>query len=81
MPLVDTLALKTGLVEAGMDSAQADAIVHAFVHADTEHLATKADVARLDGRLDKLQWMAGVILAFLLLIAGMVGRLLFTTGG
>jgi len=81
MPLVDTLALKTGLVEAGMDSAQADAIVHAFVHADTEHLATKADVARLDGRLDKLQWMAGVILAFLLLIAGMVGRLLFATGG
>ena len=81
MPLVDTLALKTGLVEAGMDSAQADAIVHAFVHADTEHLATKADVARLDGRLDKLQWMAGVILAFLLPIAGMVGRLLFATGG
>lgn len=81
MPLVDTLALKTGLVEAGMDSAQADAIVHAFVHADTEHLAAKADVARLDGPLDKLQWMAGVILAFLLLIAGMVGRLLFATGG
>lgn len=51
MPLVDTLALKTGLVDAGMDSAQADAIVHA----DTEHLATKADIARLDGRLDKLQ--------------------------
>ena len=81
MPLVDTLALKTGLVEAGMDSAQADAIVHAFVHADTEHLATKANVARLDGRLDKLQWMAGVILAFLLLLVGMVARLLFATGG
>ena len=81
MPLVDTLALKTGLVEAGMDSAQADAIVHAFVHADTEHLATKADVARLDGRLDKLQWTAGVNLGFLLLVAGMVGRLLFVTGG
>ena len=78
MPLVDTLALKTGLVEAGMDSAQADAIVHAFVHADTEHLATKADVARLDGRLDKLQWMLGVILGFLLLLVGMVGRLLFS---
>ena len=43
----------------------------------TEHLATKADVARLDGRLDKLQWMAGVILAFLLLLVGMVARLLF----
>ena len=42
-------------------------------------LATKADIARLDGRLDKLQWMAGVILAFLLL-TGMVGRLLFVTG-
>ena len=81
MPLVDTLALKTGLVEAGMDSAQADAIVHAFVHADTEHLATKANVARLDGRLDKLQWMAGAILAFLLLLVGMVGRLLFVMGG
>lgn len=81
MPLVDTLALKTGLVEAGMDSAQADAIVHAFAQADTEHLATKADVARLDGRLDKLQWMAGVILAFLLLLVGMVARLLFATGG
>lgn len=47
----------------------------------TEHLATKADVARLDGRLDKLQWMAGVILAFLLLLVGMVARLLFATGG
>ena len=81
MPLVDTLALKTGLVEAGMDSAQADAIVHAFVHADTEHLATKADVARLDGRLDKLQWMVGVMLAFQLLVMGLLARLLFVSGG
>ena len=81
MPLIDTLALKTGLVDAGLDSAQAAAIVQAFVHADTEHLATKADIAPLDGRLDKLQWMAGVILALLLLLMGMVGRLLFVTGG
>ncbi len=72
MPLIDTLALKTGL-----DNAQVDAIVQAFVHADTERLATKADIARLDGCLDKLQWMDGVVLAFLLLLMGMVGRLLF----
>ena len=46
MPLIDTLVLKTGLVDAGLDNAQVDAIVQAFVHADTEHLATKADISR-----------------------------------
>ena len=71
MPLIDTLVLKTGLVDAGLDNAQVDAIVQAFVHADTERLATKADIARLDGCLDKLQWMDGVVLAFLLLLMGM----------
>ncbi len=76
MPLIDTLALKTGLVNAGLDSAQADAIVHALVHADTEHLATKADIARLDGRLDKLQWMTGIALVFLLILMGIAGRVL-----
>ena len=61
MPLIDTLMLKTELVDAGRDGAQADAIVKALVHADTEHLATKEDVATINGRIDKLMRMCGVI--------------------
>ena len=44
-------------------------------------LATKADLARLEGRLGKLQWMVGVTLAFQLLVMGLLARLLFVSGG
>ena len=54
MPLIDTLALKTGLFNGGMPEAQASAIVEALANADTGQLATKADVADLNGRIDTL---------------------------
>ena len=54
MPLIDTLALKTGLLNGGMPEAQASAIVEALASADTGQLATKADVADLNGRIDTL---------------------------
>ena len=54
MPLIDTLALKTGLLNGGMPEAQASAIVDALANADTGQLATKAGVADLNGRFDAL---------------------------
>ena len=54
MPLIDTLALKTGLLNGGMPEAQASAIVEALASADTGQLATKADIAGLNGRIDTL---------------------------
>ena len=54
MPLIDTLALKTGLLNGGMPEAQASAIVDALANADTGQLATKADVADMNGRIDTL---------------------------
>ena len=54
MPLIDTLALKTDLLNGGMPEAQASAIVEALANADTGQLATKADVADLNGRIDTL---------------------------
>ena len=54
MPLIDTLALKTGLLNGGMSEAQASAIVDALANADTTQLATKADIADVNGRIDAL---------------------------
>ena len=47
MPLIDTLALKTGLLDGGMPEPQATAIVAALADADTGQLATKADMEAL----------------------------------
>ena len=44
MPLIDTLTLKTDLLDGGMPEPQAAAIVKALAQADTEQLATKADL-------------------------------------
>ena len=52
--MIDTLALKTGVLNGGMPEAQASAIVEALASADTGQLATKADVADLNGRIDGL---------------------------
>ena len=82
MPLIDTLTLKTDLLEGGMPEPQAAAIVKALASADTSQLATKADLADirteievLRGDIKMLRWMGGVILAFQLL---MFGKLFFT---
>lgn len=47
MPLIDTLTLKTGLLEGGMPEPQAAAIVKALADADVGQLATKADLSDL----------------------------------
>ena len=47
MPLIDTLTLKTGLLEGGMPEPQAAAIVSALADADVGQLATKSDLADL----------------------------------
>ena len=47
MPLIDTLALKTGLLDGGMPEPQATAIVAALADADTGQLVTKADMEGL----------------------------------
>ena len=54
MPLIDTLALKTRLLDGDMPEAQAEAIVTALANADVGQLATRADVEKLreDMRLE-----------------------------
>ena len=51
MPLIDTLTLKTGLLEGGMPEPQAAAIVRALADADVGQLATKADLSDLRAEL------------------------------
>ena len=47
MPLIDTLTLKTDLLDGGMPEPQATAIVKALANADVGQLATKADLEAL----------------------------------
>ena len=47
MPLIDTLTLKTDLLDGGMPEPQAAAIVKALANADVGQLATKADLEAL----------------------------------
>ena len=75
MPLIDTLTLKTELLDGGMPEPQAAAIVKALAQADTSQLATKADLEVLRGDIKVLRWMRGVIPAFQVLV---LGKLLFT---
>lgn len=59
MPLIDALTLKTDLLDGGMPEPQAAAIVRALAHADTEQLATKADLevlrADLSSKMETLR--------------------------
>ena len=75
MPLIDTLELKTGLLNGGMPEAQASAIVAALANADTGQLATKADLAEvctetealraeIDGKIGALNGKVNLLLAF-----------------
>ena len=53
-----TLTAADKLRDAGLDDAQARAIVDSIRDAQVtglEHLATKADIARLEGRIDGLE--------------------------
>ena len=49
MPMFDTLALKTVLLNNDMPEPQAMAIVEALADADTGQIATKAEMERLRG--------------------------------
>ena len=77
--MIDTLALKTGLLNGGMPEAQAAAIVQALADADTAQLATKADVEVLKGDIKMLRSMGGVILTLQPLVLGLLWRL-FSAG-
>ena len=77
--MIDTLALKTGLLNGGMPEAQAAAIVQALADADTARLATKADVEALKGDIKMLRSMGGVILTLQPLVLGLLWRL-FSAG-
>ena len=46
MPLIDTLTLKTDLLDGGMPEPQAAAIVKALADADVGQLATKIGYCR-----------------------------------
>ena len=82
----DTLSAADKLRDAGLGDVQARAIVDSIRDAQAtgiEHLATKADIARLEGRIDGLegridglegrlnilQWVVGVQSAVILAIA------------
>ena len=82
----DTLSAADKLRDAGLGDVQARAIVDSIRDAQVvgiEHLATKADIARLEGRIDGLegridglegrlnvlQWVVGIQSAVLLAIA------------
>ena len=64
--LIDTHAAVRELEAAGMDTAQAEAIVNTIAQAD-ERIATNADIATLRS---EMRWMFGFLAALVLAIAG-----------
>ena len=70
---IDTHAAVRELEAAGLDTAQAEAIVKTIAQAD-ERIATKADIERLDERIgtlrSEMRWMFGFLAALVLAIAG-----------
>ena len=55
MPLIDTLTLKTDLLDGGMPEPQAAAIVKALADAAVGQLATKADIADVRTEIEALR--------------------------
>ena len=53
--MTNAIALARNLEHAGLDKPAADAIAEAVVTHSDEHLATKADIARLGGKIDGLE--------------------------
>ena len=66
----DTLKAADALIAAGIDSTHARAITETMRDAVTEGVATKADIARINGRLDAMQWVLGFLAAMQILMAG-----------
>ena len=53
--MIDTLTLKTDLLDGGMSEPQATAIVRALANADVGQLATKADIADVRTEIEALR--------------------------
>ena len=53
--MIDTLTLKTDLLDGGMPEPQAAAIVRALANADVGQLATKADIADVRTEIEALR--------------------------
>lgn len=49
---IDTLKFVRKLTDAGMERRLAEAIVEGLAEADTSELATKADIARVEAKID-----------------------------
>jgi len=63
---VDTLKIYERLKAANLDDKAAKEIAEVFKEAESlrlEELATKADIARLEGDIKLLKWMMGAVLA------------------
>ncbi len=63
----DTLKFAERLEKAGLTREQASAFAEAqkdvFAEALDPTLSTKADIAVLDAKIDKLSWMMGILVA------------------
>lgn len=66
----DTLAYARKLRDAKVPQEQAEAMADALTQTLTHGVATKADLAQLDSKVDRLVWMVGVNLAISLLSLG-----------
>ena len=73
----DTLKAMRVLTAAGMQEPVAEAVVTTMNDAVTEGVATKADIAKINGRLDVLKteissikWVLGFLAAMVLLLVG-----------
>ena len=73
----DTLKAAETLTAAGIDTAHAKAITNMVHDAMVETVATKADIAKINGRLDVLKteissikWVLGFLAAMVLLLVG-----------
>lgn len=75
-----TIPLYNALMKAGAPEEDARSAAESVAGADQvatksdtaridQQMATKEDVARIEGRLNLLQWMMGVVLAFLVAIS------------
>ena len=73
----DTLKAAETLTAAGIDTTHAKAITNMVHDAMVETVATKADIAKINGRLDVLKteissikWVLGLLAAMQILMAG-----------
>lgn len=62
----DTLKFATRLIDAGVGEAkaEAEALRDVFAEAIDSTVATRADINRIEGKFNLLQWMIGFNLAF-----------------